>query len=264
MEPEQPEKIVIAPKVSVEEASGMSLEEYISAAGIKAPLVKRDRNRRRNQNFESVASMDIDESMPDASSLQWRLKDPNRPVGMAPLIPAAARQKERLGNSQYRNRRYFDKPYADRDKPNGLNRNNQSKFKNNGMRSNANCQAGLRNAAHGICNALVPYHQNNSMATINQISENVVGLVAPLIANSNFENVFNKLLEKWEQKKIQSTPKYNMSVQKEISEMQGKTLTFTCSSGLTTPVVVTQDGQGVDDCQVNPVTTDTSMNQRFA
>lgn len=63
---------------------------------------------------------------------------------------------------------------------------------------------------------------------------------------------------------MQSTPKYNMAVQKEISEVQGKTLTFTCTSGLTTPVVVTQDGEGVDDCQINPVTTDTSMNQRFA
>lgn len=59
--------------------------------------------------------------MPDASSLQWRLKDPNRPVGMAPLIPAAAKQKQRM-NNQYRNRRYYDKPYADRDTPNGVNR----------------------------------------------------------------------------------------------------------------------------------------------
>lgn len=31
---------------------------------------------------------------------------------------------------------------------------------------------------------------------------------------------FNKLLEKWEQKKNQSTPKYNMAVQREISDMQ--------------------------------------------
>lgn len=263
MEPEQPEKIVVGPKISVEVASGMSLDEYITAAGIKAPpITKRDRNRKRIQNLESNASMEIDECMPDASSLQWRLKDPNRPVGMAPLIPAAARQKERMGNSQYRNRRYYDRPYADRDKPNGVNRSHQPQFKKNGMRSNANCQSGLRNAARS--NALMPYHQNNSLATLSQISENVVGMVAPLIANSNFENVFNKLLEKFEQKKMQSTPKYNMAVQKEISEVQGKTLTFTCTSGLTTPVVVTQDGEGVDDCQINPVTTDTSMNQRFA
>ncbi|XP_058461736.1 probable serine/threonine-protein kinase DDB_G0267686 [Malaya genurostris] len=53
-------------------------------------------------------------------------------------------------------------------------------------------------------------------------------------------------------------PKYDMKVQKEIHNLQGKTL-FYRSSG-----VVSADGPGIANEKVTPVTTDLSMNMRFS
>lgn len=74
----------------------------------------------------------LDPSIPNASSQQWRLLDPNRPIGQPPLISSKAKQKtyfngNRNGGNNHRNnnRRQYKSSYADRDIPsncNGINR----------------------------------------------------------------------------------------------------------------------------------------------
>lgn len=60
----------------------------------------------------------LDMSIPNSSSSQWRLTDPNRPVGQPPLVPSTARPKNYGNIYKKKNRRYFNAPYSDRDKPN--------------------------------------------------------------------------------------------------------------------------------------------------
>lgn len=157
--------------------------------------------------------------MPMASSQQWRLVDPLRPVGMPPLIPSTARQKFYNGKRfQYKqnNRRHNNTAgYADRDRPSNSNgtanrqiqnfflnfsikilnwirpHRNRPNFKNN-QRQNALYQNGLRNVlnANGLSNALVPC-QSNAIVAMNQLSQSLVGLVAPLLANSTNASIDN-------------------------------------------------------------------------
>uniref|UniRef100_A0A1Q3EWH0 Uncharacterized protein n=1 Tax=Culex tarsalis TaxID=7177 RepID=A0A1Q3EWH0_CULTA len=52
--------------------------------------------------------------------------------------------------------------------------------------------------------------------------------------------------------------KYDMKIQKEIHEMQGKTMLYGTSG------VVSTDGPGIEDERIRPVATDLSMNMRFS
>lgn len=53
-------------------------------------------------------------------------------------------------------------------------------------------------------------------------------------------------------------PKYDMKIQKEIHELQGKKMLYGTSG------VVSTDGPGIEDERIRPVTTDLSMNMRFS
>jgi len=258
------------PKISVEEASKMSLDEYINASGITDSTRKNGRNYKRRNNH--AVPMEYDDTIPSASSQQWRLNDPNRPRGMPPLVPSTARKNYHKHNYNYNHRRQHQKSWADRDAPsnvNGINRNNQTNFKPQ-TRHNSIFQAALRktvsstNANNGLSTSLVPLkHANNAIATLDNFSQGLA-LVAPLLAKTpDYMNMFNMMMEKWDPNRQRNEPKYDMKMQREISEIQGKPLFFTGAPG-GGQSVVSFDGPGVDDCTVKVNSTDTSMNQRFA
>lgn len=54
--------------------------------------------------------------------------------------------------------------------------------------------------------------------------------------------------------------KYNMDVQKAISEIQRKPMMYTSPGSM----VISSDGKGIQNCQAKPDATTQSMNQRFA
>lgn len=72
----------------------------------------------------------------------------------------------------------------------------------------------------------------------------------PKLAGPLFEQMNAHKLEK----------KYDMKLQKEISELQGKQLLYTCP-GLQ---VVSSDGPGIESDAPTPTATNVTMNQRFA
>lgn len=93
----------------------------------------------------------------------------------------------------------------------------------------------------------------------------------PEIGNENFLKscfemlpaIANKLLDKYAIESVAAVPvpekKYDMKLQKEISELQGKQLFYTCPGA----AVVSFDGPGID-CKANIDATAMSLNQRFA
>ncbi|XP_039969418.1 uncharacterized protein DDB_G0287625-like [Bactrocera tryoni] len=70
-----------------------------------------------------------------------------------------------------------------------------------------------------------------------------------------------KLLELFQsgQQQIAHKPIYDMQIQKEIHELQGKSLLYKCPSG----EVVSSDGSGIDNCKVTPNSSGVTLNYRF-
>lgn len=61
--------------------------------------------------------------------------------------------------------------------------------------------------------------QNNAIAAMNNLSQGLAGIVAPLVNNGDYLNIFNMMM--WdENRQLKNRPKYNMKAQKEIAEMQ--------------------------------------------
>lgn len=61
--------------------------------------------------------------------------------------------------------------------------------------------------------------------------------------------------------KPEEQPKYDMTIQKKISEVQNKPFAYTCGVGK--PSIVSFDGPGVDSYDIKPASTNLSMNCRF-
>lgn len=76
-----------------------------------------------------------------------------------------------------------------------------------------------------------------------------------------FPSVTSKLLEQIEaMHRAKMDKKYDLKVQKEIAEVQGRTLMYTCPGA----AVVSSDGPGIEAVAPQPHATDVSMNQRFS
>lgn len=75
---------------------------------------------------------------------------------------------------------------------------------------------------NGVSTALMPLmplmpNANTAIATMN----NLAGMVAPMLASGDYMNMFNMMMEKWdENRQIKNRPKYDMKAQKEIAEIQ--------------------------------------------
>ncbi|XP_011196712.1 homeobox protein 2 [Zeugodacus cucurbitae] len=70
-----------------------------------------------------------------------------------------------------------------------------------------------------------------------------------------------KLLELFQsgQQQTAHKPIYDMQIQKEIHELQGKSLLYKCPSG----EIVSSDGSGIDNCKVTPNSSGVTLNYRF-
>jgi len=103
---------------------------------------------------------------------------------------------------------------------------------------------------------LVPNSTSNVVATLNNFTQMFTNTAGCM-------DLAKMLIDKFDEvRQSRNQPKYDMILQKEISEIQGKALFFTCGSGA--PCVISHDGEGIDDCKVKVSTTDVSMNQRFS
>ncbi|XP_004522636.1 myb-like protein I [Ceratitis capitata] len=70
-----------------------------------------------------------------------------------------------------------------------------------------------------------------------------------------------KLLELFQSTQQQTVhkPIYDMQIQKEIHELQGKSLLYKCPSG----EVVSSDGSGIENCKITPNSSGVTLNYRF-
>lgn len=76
-----------------------------------------------------------------------------------------------------------------------------------------------------------------------------------------FPSVAKKLLDQIDaMHRAKQDNKYDLKVQKEISNLQNKPLMYMCPGA----AVVSSDGPGIEVDPPKPHTTDVSMNQRFA
>ncbi|KAJ6636993.1 hypothetical protein Bhyg_09719 [Pseudolycoriella hygida] len=228
-------------KMSIPDAKSMSLDEYISASGINTKV----QNKNDAKPDKSEAMETSETQIPNASSMQWRLLDPNRPVGMAPLIPMNAKR------SSYNNDNNFK----------GVNRSGKGYFK---KKNQNNAIVRFRKNAQNDMNSdasFVGRNGSQSLAVINNISQGIITMART--DNSFYQNLLTSIMENFVNKQKQEQQKYDMELQKDISKMQGKPFVYTCNSGQGQSVV-SFDGPGLEDCEINVVTTNTTMNQRFA
>lgn len=99
----------------------------------------------------------------------------------------------------------------------------------------------------------------------NNLNSNALAIL-PLLANDKvafnqmLPTLLSSLLEQIQCTKNEPEKRYDMKVQKEISQIQGKSLMYTCP-GL---AVISSDGPGIENVDLPMHITDISMNQRFA
>ncbi|TMW39496.1 hypothetical protein DOY81_015424, partial [Sarcophaga bullata] len=94
---------------------------------------------------------------------------------------------------------------------------------------------------------------NESLKSLLGFQGNVSGDMMPVFANRLLDFIQNGL-----QTQVHK-PIYDMKIQKEIHELQGKPLLYKCPGG----EVVSSDGAGVN-CKIIPRTSGVSLNCRFA
>ncbi|XP_054740351.1 putative uncharacterized protein DDB_G0286901 [Anastrepha obliqua] len=102
--------------------------------------------------------------------------------------------------------------------------------------------------------------QSQATQTQNELKA-LLGVNESNLKGDTMAMLAGKLLDLFQSSQQQTIhkPIYDMQIQKEIHELQGKSLLYKCPSG----EVVSSDGTGIDNCKITPSSSGVTLNYRF-